>query len=81
MDPQYILRAGPRLRPIRPLPRAPLLEKAPNLKAFLKKKKKFIYKYFRDILKHFSLHLFSLLRRLKELSNSRDRGDKTNLNK
>ena len=74
-----MIKADPRLRPIRPLPRAPLLEKAPNLKAF--KKKKFIYKYFRDILKHFSLHLFSLLKRLKELSNSRDRGDKTNLNK
>ena len=27
------VRASPRLRPIRPLPRAPLLEKAPNLGA------------------------------------------------
>ena len=40
----------------------------------------FIYKYFWEILKHFSLHFFSLLRRLKELSNARDK-DKTNLNK
>ena len=41
----------------------------------------FIYKYFWEILKHFSLHFFfSLLRKLKELSNVRDI-DKTNLNK
>ena len=40
----------------------------------------FIYKYFWEILKYFSLHFFSLLRRLKELSNTRDI-DKTNLNK
>ena len=74
-----VSRASPRLRPIMSLPRAPLLENVPNLGANLKKKK-FIYKYFWELLKHFSLHLFSLLRRLKELSNARDR-DKTNLNK
>ena len=28
-----LLRAGPKLRPIKPLPRVPLLEKAPNLGA------------------------------------------------
>ena len=69
-------RADPSLRPIRPLPRAPLLEKAPNLGANFF----FIYKYFWEILKYFSLHFFSLLRRLKELGNAKDR-DKTNLNK
>ena len=49
-------RASLRLRPIRPLPRAPSLEKAPNFgaKFFIF----FIYKYFWEILKHFSLHFF-----------------------
>ena len=66
------------LRPIRPLPRAPSLEKAPNLGAnfFIF----FIYKYSWEILKHLSLHFISLLKKFKELSNTRDR-DKTNLNK
>ena len=73
-------KASLRLRPIRPLPRAPLLEKAPNLgENFIYLF--FIYKCFWEILKYFSLHFFfSLLRKLKELSNARDR-DKTNLNK
>ena len=70
-----VSRAGPRLRSIRPLLRAPLLEKAPNLGALYE----YIYIYW-EILKHFSLHFFSLLRRLKELNNARHR-DKPNLNK
>ena len=74
---QLIFRAGPRLRPIRPLPRAPYWRR-PQIwgQIYLF----FIYKYFWEILKHFSLFFFSLLRRLKELSNARDR-NKTNLNK
>ena len=77
-----VVRAGPRLRPIRSLPRAPLLEKAPNLGAIFYYYYFFIYKYFWEILKHFSLHFFFslLLIRLKELSNAKDT-DKTNLNK
>ena len=63
-------RAGLRLRPIRPLPRALLLEKAPNLGANFLFFIFFIYKYFWEILKHFSLYIFfSQLRRLKKLSN------------
>ena len=74
-----VSRAGPRLRSIRPLLRAPLLEKAPNLGALYKYIYIYIYIYW-EILKHFSLHFFSLLRRLKELNNARHR-DKPNLNK
>ena len=63
------------LRPIRPLPRTPSLEKAPNFGAIF-----YIYKYSWEVLKHLSLHFISLLKKFKELSNTRDR-DKTNLNK
>ena len=52
-------RAGPRLRPNRPLPRAPLLKKVPNLEVnFLFFYLFFIYKYFWKILKYFSLFFF-----------------------
>ena len=63
-------RAGPRFRPIRPLPR-PLTREGPKFggKLFYL----FLYKYFLEILKYFSLNFFSLLRRLKKLSNAKDR--------
>ena len=56
-------RASLRLRPIRPLPRAPY-QRGPIFvgKFFFF----FIYKYFWVILKYFSIHFFSLLRGLKE---------------
>ena len=57
-----------------------LLEKAPNVGANFYLFLFFIYKYFWEVLKHFSLQFFLLLRKLKEVSNVRDK-DKTNLNK
>ena len=72
-------RAGLRLRPIRPLPRA-LTREGPNVGASFYLFLFFICKYFWEVLKHFSLQFFLLLKKLKELSNVSDK-DKTNLNK
>ena len=55
-----LLSASPRLRPIRPLPRAPLLEKAPNLGANFFIFLFFIYKYFWEILKHLVYIFFTI---------------------
>ena len=72
---RWVQRAGSRPRPLRPLPRASLLEKG------LKFRDNFFFLIFLgDIKKEISLHFFSLLRRSRELSNARDR-NKTNLNK
>ena len=70
-------RAGPRLRPIRPLPRAPILEKAPNLGAIFN----FYFLYiniFRRY-KNILVYIFFTIKKAQR-SNVRDR-DKTNLNK
>ena len=55
----HVYRTGPRHRPIRPLPRA-LIREGPKFggKFFLIIYLFFIYKYFWEILKHFSLHFF-----------------------
>ena len=54
-------RAGPRLRPIRPLPRS-LSEKVPNFGPIFFF---FLYKYFFKILKHFNLHFFFTIKKVQ----------------